>query len=256
VDPGGGSTGVDPGGGSTGVDPAVPTLEPGVTLLRCPGPRSTALHRVVLATLAETDGLAYWLDARNVASTYALYGLAESSRRLRRLRIARVFTAYQHHALGRRIVDRVDARTGLLVAPNVASLYRDTDVPRYQRERLLDSTVRTLAALAEAREITTVLSVPTGEDPGPAADRAAREIRCERTDLGYRFEGPDVETTVYWQEGYWQTTISYWVNLFGTATGGIRGDVRCDARGGSESGDFAGGPVQTTLAAGPERGDS
>jgi len=196
----------------------VPTLEPGLTLLRSPGPRSTAIHRVALATLAESSGVAYWVDARNVASTYTLYDLVDSPRRLRRLRVARAFTAYQHHALGRRVVQRVDGRTDLLVAPNVASLYRDDDVPRYQRERMLDSTVRTFAALAEAREIPTLLSVPADRDPGPAEEHADRVLQCERTEMGYRFEGPGVETTVYWDDGYWQTTIPYWVDLLGVAS--------------------------------------
>jgi len=195
--------------------PDVPTLDAGMTLLRPPGPRSTAVHRVALATLAATTGVAYWVDARNAADTYALYDLADSARRLDRLRVARAFTAYQHHTLGRRLVERVDARTGLLVVPNVAALYRDEDVPRYRRERLLDSTVRTLAALADAREIPTLVSVPADYDAGPVADHADREVRCERTDLGYRFDGPGVETTVYVQDGYWQTTIPYWVDLFG-----------------------------------------
>jgi len=187
--------------------------------------------------------VAYWVDARNVASTYTLYDLVNSPRRLRRLRVARAFTAYQHHALGRRVVERVDGRTGLLVAPNVASLYRDDDVPRYRRERLLDSTVRTFAALADARGIPTLLSVPTGRDPGPAADHADREIRCERTRMGYRFEGPGVETTVYWADGHWQTTIPYWVELLGVAP---ESDGPSVASGGPPSAD----PVeQATLAA-------
>jgi len=59
------------------------------------------------------------------------------------------------------------------------------------------------------------VSVPADRDPGPVADRADCEIRCERTDLGYRFEGPGVETTVYVGDGYWQTTIPYWVDLLG-----------------------------------------
>jgi hypothetical protein len=41
--------------------------------------------------------------------------------------------------------------------------------------------------------------------------------------MGYRFEGDDVETTVYWQDGAWQTTIPYWVELVGAVdeTSGI-----------------------------------
>lgn len=226
----------------------VPTLEPGLTLFRSPGPRSSAIHRVVLATLRESSGLAYWLDARNVASTYTLYDLADSHRRLRRLRIARAFTAYQHHALGRELVERVDGRTGLLVAPNVTALYRDDDVPRYQRDRLLESTVRSLSALAAGREMPVVLTVPEGRDAGPVADHADRELRCERTDQGYRFVGPDTETTVYWGDGYWQTTIPYWVELLGAVSGAD------DSRAyGPEM--WPAGPTQATLD-GAYRGES
>jgi len=60
----------------------VPTLDPGLTLLRLPGPRSTATHRLALATLADASGVAHWADARNVASTYTLYDLVDSPRRL------------------------------------------------------------------------------------------------------------------------------------------------------------------------------
>lgn len=45
------------------------------------------------------------------------------------------------------------------------------------------------------------------------SERINRYIRCEQTGVGYRFEGSDIETTVYWQEGAWQTTIPYWVEL-------------------------------------------
>ena len=72
----------------------VPTLDPGLTLLRLPGLRSTAIHRLALATLADGSGVAYCMDAHNVAPTYTLYDLVDSLRRLRRLRVARAFTVY------------------------------------------------------------------------------------------------------------------------------------------------------------------
>jgi len=78
----------------------VPILNPGLTLLRPSRPRSTANHRFALVILTDGSGVAYCVDARNVAPTYTLYDLVDSLRRLRRLRVARAFTVYQHHALG------------------------------------------------------------------------------------------------------------------------------------------------------------
>lgn len=45
-------------------------------------------------------------------------------------------------------------------------------------------------------------------------DLGADEIECERTSLGYRFATDDFDTLGYWKHGWWQTTISYWVELF------------------------------------------
>ena len=46
---------------------------------------------------------------------------------------------------------------------------------------------------------------------------AVDEIEVERTSLGYRFATEDFDTMGYWQRGWWQTTIPYWVELFGVA---------------------------------------
>jgi hypothetical protein len=45
--------------------------------------------------------------------------------------------------------------------------------------------------------------------------------RAEATDLGYRVVGEEFETTVYWDETGWQTTIPYWVELFGMVEEGV-----------------------------------
>ena len=71
----------------------------GVDVVAAVRPRSTAIHRLALATLADGSGVACCVDARNVAPTYTLYDLVDSLRRLWRLRVARAFTVYQHHAL-------------------------------------------------------------------------------------------------------------------------------------------------------------
>ena len=47
------------------------------------------------------------------------------------------------------------------------------------------------------------------------AGAADRTVACERTRAGLRFDGPGVQTTAYRDAGGWQTTIPYWVALFG-----------------------------------------
>jgi hypothetical protein len=198
-------------------DATVPSLDPGLTLLDTPDARSTAIHRLALRTVRATDGRTYWLDARNTASTYALYDLAPGERVLRHVRIARAFTAYQHRTLVERVVNTVSPRTGCLVVPNAASLYRDDDVPDHEAEPFLDGALGALADVATAYDLPVLVT-----DAGPAdaladvlADHAGRRLRCERTGLGYRYEGEDFETTVYRDDGGWQTTIPYWVELLG-----------------------------------------
>lgn len=195
----------------------LPDLAPGITLLRTPGPRSTVLHQLALQTIRQVDGAAYWLDARNTASTYALHDLADDHRLLRGIRLARAFTAYQHFTLIERLINTVTARTGCVVLPNAPSLYRDDDVPGHEATPLFD------AAVTAVSEVATVYDIPVlVTDAGPmddlaesAAATADARYRAESTDLGYRVVGEGFETTVYWDETGWQTTIPYWVDLCG-----------------------------------------
>ncbi|USZ73109.1 hypothetical protein [Natronosalvus halobius] len=213
------------------------TLDPGLTLLRTPSRRSAAVHRLVCEYLADirasperpdrraeksatTDGRAYWIDAGNVASTHALYECAPGSgcQALERLRIARAFTAYQHHSLVGAVVRRADADTPLVVAPNVASLYQDGDLREWERTDLLASTLAVLDELGRGLECPVVItagpdvSAATVERLEVAADST---IECTRTREGLRFEGEGFETMGYWHGPVWQTTIPYWVDLFG-----------------------------------------
>jgi hypothetical protein len=192
---------------------ALPALEPGVTLLRG-GP--AALHRVVAAELARGRTAALWVDPGRAVSTHALFDLAPSKRALAGLRVARAFTAYQHHALVRELVRRASSRTQLVVLPGVGELYRDDDVPDYEREALFSAAVSVGAELAASLSVPVLLS-DDGADglTGIAADHADAEIDVEPTDLGLAFRGAGFETLGYWNRGYWQTTIPYWVDLFG-----------------------------------------
>ena len=197
----------------------LPSLSTGLTHLQVPGPRSTALHQVVVSELRERDGPVYWLDARNEACSYVLYELAPHHRLLDPVRVARAFTAYQHHTLVKRLVRQTTGRTAMLVAPNVASLYEDDDIPAHEREALLDAALTMLREVGETHEVPVLVTAAaaasaTRETVAAAADRV---VTAERTRMGLRFAGDGTETTVYVEDGHWQTTIPYWVELFGVA---------------------------------------
>lgn len=207
-------------------------LEPGMTLLNVPSPQSGIVHRLVCDRLADCDGgVAYWIDARNAASTHVLYDCASSPRVLEDLRVARAFTAYQHHSLVRTVARRAGPTTSVLVAPNVDSLYRDDDLAAWERDELLTASLEILSELGQILDCPVVLSsagrsAQIGSDRDDAAssavvDYADTTIDCTRTREGLRLEatGENAElasaTAGYWHGTVWQTTIPYWVELCG-----------------------------------------
>jgi len=198
-------------------DDTVPRLDDGATRLARPPGRPDALRRVAVAAHRRRDGPTYWIDARNVAATYALYDRA-SPRELAEVRVARAFTAYQHADLASRVVRRADPSVDLVVASNVAALYRDDDVPDRDADRLFDATVATLAELGAAVDAAVLLDAP-GDDAlaDRVADRAADALRVRATDLGLDFPDAAPRDRGYWRDGCWQTTIPYWVDRCGTA---------------------------------------
>lgn len=194
----------------------LPTLEPGVTVLRPPAPRSRALHRLVADTLLGESGPAYWVDARNAANTHALYDAVPSRRSLSGLVVARAFTAYQHAELVRSLPRVARPGTRLVVASNVAALYRDGDVADSAATRLLDASLGFLTELGEAFDCPVLLTA-TGEDDlaERVVDAADAVVDCERTRLGLAFDAPGFAPAGYYHDDYWQTTMPYWVDLLG-----------------------------------------
>lgn len=208
---------------------ALPTLDSGVTSLHSPS-ATGALRRLVVDELRRRDGPAYWIDTGAHASTYALYDLAPSERALSGLRVARAFTAYQHRELVDRVARRADSSTSLVVVSDATRLYADPDVPDADGATMLDDALARLAAVAATCDAPVLLGVSAGVDERLAErvrDCVDRELACERTPHGLRFEGPDYETLVYREADYWQTTIPYWVELLGAAA--ERPDVGVDA---------------------------
>jgi len=114
------------------------------------------------------------------------------------VRVARAFTAYQHHSLVRTVARRAEPTTELLVAPNVAALYRDDDLAAWEREDLLAATLEILSELGAVLDCPVLLtSAGDGSDPDATAasetvaDYAETEIECTRTREGLRLEDAD-----------------------------------------------------------------
>ena len=205
----------------------VPTLDPGLTLLERPDAHSPALHRLVVAELSRHDGSTLWIDTGRDASSYRLHDHAGPRTSVAHLQIARAFTAHQHHCLIERAVERVTSRTRFVVVPCTAALYQDEDLHDQFGRDLLESSVVHLRELADALEIPVLLTTADAATASGEllAYHADTIIRSETTDMGVRFHGGDFETTAYLQDGYWQTTIPYWVDLFGCICDGDQMDV-------------------------------
>lgn len=184
-------------------DPIAPgeELASGVTHVTNVAPRDSALHRLTLAYLRENPGRVFWIDARDTAATYTFYSLSPSDRSLASIRIARAWTAYQHHTLVRQLVDIVTPRTQLIVLPNVYSLYTDDDLSETAAEQLARSSLTTVAALTTTHDIPAVITTPT-VDSSPIDQFVDHVLRWE----------PPVTIDA----ACWQTTIPYWTERIGT----------------------------------------
>jgi hypothetical protein len=156
------------------------------------------------------------VDARNVASTYRLYDRAVSDRVVSGLRIARAFTAYQHFTLARALVDRVNAGTELVCCPNLTHLYRDDDVPAHERDTYLEALLAGLGVLADRYDVPVLVSTTRADATAERVhDAADRVITAEQTAFGLRYDGDEVDQRGYHRGAHWQTTIPYWVELYG-----------------------------------------
>lgn len=190
----------------------LPTFDAGLTYLDAPSPRTEALHRLTLATAPTVDGPVYWIDSRSTASTYAVLEAPGGHRLADALRLARAFTAYQHHTLVQQV--RHEADPAVLIVPCVDALYADDDVPDPQARALLADTLDALQALAaDGTAVAVTAGTPAFADR--VAGRADRTITARETAMGTAFEAEAFRTTVYRGPGFWQTTIPYWVELLG-----------------------------------------
>lgn len=201
----------------------LPTLDPGLTFLDV-ADAPAALYQVVGSHLAERSGPAYWVDARNAASPAALRDHAPAAA-TRNLRVARAFTGYQHYELVRSLPNEVHPETELVVAPNVAALYEDDDVPDEEAATMFEATLALLAATGAAVDAPVAVTAPGARRTGQVRQAADRVVAAERTRAGLALAGDSFRSDVYWHDGWFQTTIPYWVDLLGERAVVAAGDA-------------------------------
>ena len=190
---------------------ALPGLESGVTLLETSADSMAAMQTLVLDHVLMEGGDALWVDARNNAATHKLMQVAPSTRTLAKIRVARAFTAFQHHSIVDDLVDEYDDGISLLVLPAIDWFYGDDDLRRGEGESMLTDALETIQELAHSRDVPALLTRHRPEGVGESVlGYVDHELECEYTKLGPRFTGEEFETLLYHGDGYVQTTLAYW----------------------------------------------
>jgi len=191
----------------------LPTLSSGLVCLDDED-APAALYRIVGHHLAEERGPAYWIDARNRAAPAAIDRHAGEAA-WRSLRVARAFTGYQHYELVRSLPGKVRPNASLVVAPNLASLYADDDVADHEADTMAAASLELLSTVAATFDVPVLVTASAAPYAEAVHDAADHVLDAERTDAGLAVEGPSFRTDVYWHDWGFQTTIPYWVELFG-----------------------------------------
>ena len=204
---------------TTGSGPAdLPDLDDAVQLLEAedtdvrPPLHALTIDQVLLAG-ASGESTATWVGTGQYAQTTSLHELAPAPRVLDRIQVARGFTAYQHHALVREAIEKLDATSVILVVPAVDAPYRQSDLADEEAREMLLRVLAQLASVPRQYNIP-VLVTRSGwdDDLGAAVEElAADTLTYRETRVGPRFEGSDHETLVYdVGDGWVQTTLAYW----------------------------------------------
>lgn len=196
--------------------PELPSLNDGIHLLETDSRTSGALQSLVLDHLLTRGGAAeaVWVDSRGNCSTQPFARLAPSMRVLKRIEVARGFTAFQHYSLLDELDAQVGTGTALVVLPGFDWFYRNGDLRQDVDEEMLSSGVELVEDLQEQSEVPVLLTRADDDGFSRPIRRVADEvIRCELTPQGPRFTGDRFETLVYPGAGFVQTALTYWSRI-------------------------------------------
>ncbi|WP_136590957.1 P-loop NTPase family protein [Salinigranum halophilum] len=200
-----------------GTTPTLPSLGPGVHLVDVDERAVGTIQSLVIdhiLTQGSTGSTAAWVDSNGMATTSTLTRLVPSMRLLERIRVARAFTAYQHHSLVSQLPDVVDDQTSFVVVPEFEYRYRSPDMRFGVAHDLVEAGMEVLSDLARKRDIPILVTRETTAPlSAPLVEAADSVLECELTRFGPRFVGEEFETLVYPVEGGFQTTLSYWAEI-------------------------------------------
>lgn len=194
--------------------PELPTLEPGVILLASDQRITGALQSLVLDHLLLSDGHALWVDSWGNATTVQLARVAPSRRTLERIFVARAFTPFQHYSILEDLPERITDQTTLIVVPAMDWFYDEDTLRHGEGEEMLTEAVTHLQDIGTTEGVPVL--VTRHQDGGVGhciSDYTTERLECELTDFGPRFSGSNFETLIFRQNGYLQTTLTFWRRL-------------------------------------------
>lgn len=187
-----------------------PSLDAGVTHLTMDDRATGALQSLLLDHLLVNDGDAYWVDARNNATTTTLARIAPSMRLLDRVQVARGFTPFQHYSIVEDLPGLLESDVSMLVLPAVDWLYSEDDLRRGEGETMLAGVLETVSRVASEHDIPVIISSQLREHSKVVATHVDRELECTLTRFGPRFSGDEFETLLFECDTGVQTTLAFW----------------------------------------------
>lgn len=187
-----------------------PRLEPGISLVE--KPEGLPGFQALLSTeLAANREKAVWIDSKNEASTYALKASGNEDI-MRRTKIGRAFTPFQHNELVARIEEILSEDVEVLILPKIEVLYEDGQVKEWEAQELFQHAWNTVKEATERYELKTLVSTVKG--PHKLYRRVEAEcstrIQIEATQHGWKYDKDDFEQMAYQDQGHMQTTVPLW----------------------------------------------
>ena len=188
---------------------ALPSLKKGINILRTDTDRAEALHSMVINQLLLFGGEAAWIDTGNMCSTHLMSGLSPTENLLDRITVARAFTPYQHFSLVEKLPEMIDRDTELLIVPLANVLYSEDVLNDREGRRMFLKAMEKIGRTAKQHDISVLMTEdPSREMRVPFIN--AKELRCQETKMGVRFESENFKTLTYTGPGYIQTTLMLW----------------------------------------------
>jgi hypothetical protein len=204
---GGGETIRSESGKKKTISQRFPELEPGVNLVKTR--KKEVFHALVSQRLHSSGGECIWVDADNHASTrfMSLEGLDKE------VKVARAFTAHQHHKLVKKAEAQAGERTSLMALPSMNYLYEKDSVPEYEKQRIFAEALRKTAKVSEAHEVPALVTASPGEMEWMIETVSSQIVEVESTSQGPRLETDDFSPSGYHADrNGFQASVKNWIS--------------------------------------------